>query len=115
MSLAPRTVGRTTAASPLLQQDLVNTATLVRGRVYYYKDHRFEIGKIVVVDDELATILEDLVEEVSDGDNERFEKPRFQVLRKVPRPTNDQHVDPQKPVVRRLPVRPLPVRHAANR
>jgi len=58
----------------------VITATLIRGRVYYYKNIEFRRGKATVVTDPvLAAELESLVEDVEDTDSEVFEKPFFSV------------------------------------
>jgi hypothetical protein len=105
MVLKQRTIGQTSvrAMASRPQTDLVNVATLVRGRVYFYKDQKFEVGKPTVVSNELANILEELHEEISDADGERFEKPFFYVQRGVPRPQEAQ--ERTKPPARRLPVR----------
>jgi hypothetical protein len=66
--------------------ELVNTATLLRGRVYVYKNVSFERGVPVVVTDELAAELEELFDEVRDADQEIIEKPLFSVVYEVPRP-----------------------------
>jgi len=107
MVVAARTVATAPAkAVPTSQVDLVNLATLVRGRVYYHKDVRFDVGKPTVVSDELANILEDLVQEVHDADKEVFEKPLFEVKRGVPRPVPVEERTTRRPAMR-LPVRPL--------
>jgi len=107
MAVASRTVATAPAKpAPTSQGDLVNLATLVRGRVYYHKDVRFELGKPVVVSNELATILEDLVQEVHDADREVYEKPLFLVQRSVPRPVPVDEKVQRRPTTR-LPVRPL--------
>lgn len=66
--------------------ELVNTATLLRGRVYVYKNVSFERGIPVVVDDALAAELEEMFDEVRDADQEIIEKPLFSVVYEVARP-----------------------------
>jgi hypothetical protein len=113
--LKTKPVGQSSAAAthPTSQVDLVTTATLVRGRIYFYRDLKepFEIGVPRVVEDEAtAAALEELHFETTDGDGERFEKPLFLVQRNVPRPSKAQDNGQQREQVRRLPVRPLPLR-----
>lgn len=77
------------------QKDLVTTATLKRGRIYFYRNISFERNKPVAIDNALlvthnlqdkldaATLaeeLEDLFETITDSDKEMFEKPIFTVL-----------------------------------
>lgn len=108
MTLRPRTVapGQATPKAPaLLKQELVNTATLIRGRVYFYKDKRFDANEVVIVDDPLAAILEELHETVTDSDQEAYEKPMFDVRRNVPPPSKEQPVSQFRRPAIRLPVR----------
>lgn len=84
----------------------VTTATLIRGQVYTlrhpdYKASdpidplRFEYNVPVVVNDErIAQILENIYDEVVDGEGETYEKPRFKVERGVAPP---EPVDARKP------------------
>ena len=79
----------------------VTTATLLRGQVYTLrhpdytpqtpKDSlRFKRGVPLVVEEEkLIRILENLYEEVPDGDGEVSEKPVFRVSRNVDAPDGD--------------------------
>lgn len=101
----PKTLGQSNNG-PKVQPniDLVTVVTLVRGRTYFYKDMRFDVDVPIVVTDEIADILEQEVAEINDKEGERFEKPFFEVQRKVPRPP--KYVDPNVP--KRRPVRRLP-------
>lgn len=106
MALASRRTLGATSAGPTAQNktDLVTIATLVRGRVYFYKDLKFEYGIPLVVSDEIAGILEQECAEVKDKDGERFEKPFFEVKRGVPRP--DKYLteaERNRKPIRRLP------------
>lgn len=107
-----RTIGQA-AVSTLKQkqEDLVITATLERGRVYYYKDHRFEVGVSTVVSEDLASILEDLYDQTTDSEGEAFEKPYFHVQRGVPRPVLVKEGSRSGRTIRRLPNRSV----SANR
>lgn len=79
----------------------VNTATLIRGSLYTLRHPkstpqepkdalRFEYGKPVVIDDtDILRKLENMYDEITDGDGEVYEKPRFRVDRGVPMPTDD--------------------------
>lgn len=100
-----RTVGQSAAA----ESALVNTATLVRGRVYVFRHEgeniQFELDVAKVVDDALASKLEDLVSEVHDTDGDAFEKPLFHVRRGVPRPEKGA-APVSKRLIMRLPPRP---------
>lgn len=76
----------------------VNTATLIRGEVYTMRhpDHtpqkpleslRFRYGEPVIVEDpKILSILENLYDEMTDGEGEVYEKPRFRVERNVNAP-----------------------------
>lgn len=80
----------------------VTTATLIRGQVYTLrhpdyspqnpKDSlRFKRGEPVVIDDpKIVTKLENLYEEVPDGDGEISEKPIFRINRNVDAPDEDE-------------------------
>lgn len=106
MALAARPLTKTVGAAPAPKasaKELVNTAELVRGRVYWYKNQEFKKGEAVVVDDELANILEELHAEVQDKDGETYEKPFFDVRKGVPRP--EPKTSAKKPSVRRLSAR----------
>jgi hypothetical protein len=92
----------------------VTTATLIRGKVYTYrhpdhtpqnpKDHlRFKFGVPVVIDSpKIVQLLEDLVDEVPDGDGELLEKPIFRINRNVDAPDDDApratRVDPDRKI-----------------
>lgn len=105
MALAAR--ARTVGSAPAPTapaKELVNTVELLRGRVYWYKDKEFKKGDIEVVTDELAAILEVLHQEVTDKEGELYEKPFFEVKRKVPRP------DPKPVLAKRKQIRRLPAR-----
>jgi hypothetical protein len=79
----------------------VNTATLIRGSLYTLRHPnstpqdpkdalRFEYGKPVVIDDaDILRKLENMYDEIQDGDGEVYEKPRFRVDRGVPMPTDE--------------------------
>jgi hypothetical protein len=97
----PKVIGQSPAAKP--DETLVNTATLIRGRVYVFKNQRFDVGVPVIVDDKLASILEEKVNITEDTDGEEFEKSVFVVRRGVPPPPPP--VDPNAKVRRRLPTR----------
>jgi hypothetical protein len=85
-------------------------ATLVRGRVYYYKDDRFDVNQPKVVSKGIADALEELYDETSDSEGERFEKPFFRIERGIPPPVAVVQNDGRRPV-RRLPVLPAPPKH----
>lgn len=92
-------------------RDTCTTATLQRGRVYYYANIPFERGVPLAIDDKLCktfnyeggaefltTELEDLFEEITDSDSETFAKPIFEVKRNQPRPmTAEEKVRAEKP------------------
>lgn len=92
-------------------RDTCTTATLQRGRVYYYANIPFERGVPLAIDEKLcktfnydggaeflATELEDLFEEITDSDNEQFAKPIFEVKRNQPRPmTAEEKARAEKP------------------
>ena len=82
----------------------VITATLVRGRVYIYKNEKFELNEERVVSKELADILEDIVVETKDTDGENFAKPMFHIKRNVSAPEKRDNPDAPRAVTR-LPVR----------
>jgi hypothetical protein len=58
---------------------LVNTATLVRGRVYFYKNEEYKRDVPKVVDEDTALELEALTEEVYDSDGDVMDKHVFKV------------------------------------
>ena len=63
------------------------TATLLRGRVYVFRNMQYERGiPNVVKDESLAMILEDLYDEVHDSDGEVIEKPIFEIDFEAPFP-----------------------------
>ncbi len=131
MVLQNRTVAKATGAAAVAPikaaataADLVTTAELVRGRVYFYKNIEFETGRVAILEDAintpavkvitdvavLAAELEDLHEETKDSDGEVFEKAVFRVLYNQERPAKEPTLREQRQV-RRLPVRALPVRN----
>jgi len=114
MPVAQRTVAaapaKATTPTPQPKKELVCIATLVRGRVYFYKETRFDVGVPVVVDRATAKVLEDFVAETRDGDGDAFEKPLFNVEYDVPPPAPADEEAPAKKRSMRLPVRPLPRR-----
>jgi hypothetical protein len=79
----------------------VNTATLIRGSLYTFrhpkstpqdpKDSlRFEYGRPVVIEDQdVLRRLENMYDEITDGDGEVYEKPRFRVDRGVSMPDDE--------------------------
>lgn len=79
---------------------LVDTATLIRGQVYSYrhnyqdvKDNPLKFVKgeaVIVTNKDLLADLEDLVDEVEDGEGEAFEKPVFRIARKVQEPDSNE-------------------------
>lgn len=71
------------------------TVRLVRGRVYYYKNERFEKGKDVKVTSDLADELESLAITRFDRDGEKFDKPRFRIVR--PEEAEDDEEDEPTP------------------
>ncbi len=76
----------------------VNTATLIRGQTYTLRHPdnkpqspkeslRFQRGKPVPIEDSrILSLLEDLTEEVRDGEGEVYEKPVFRIDRNVDEP-----------------------------
>lgn len=56
-------------------------ATLLRGRVHYYKGIRFEVGVPKAVSFDLAQELEDQTDDVTDPDGEVIYKKKFRVTR----------------------------------
>ena len=108
---------RTVGVAPA-RADLVDTATLIRGRVYSFRHngetHYFEANVETPLEDKeekaiegLAGKLEELHSEVHDSDGDAFEKPLFLVKRGVARP-NVAEYTPKKRDVVRLPPKPLP-------
>ena len=57
----------------------INTATLVRGRVYIYKNMEYLRGQETPVDEDTAKELEVLSEVTTDSDGEEFDKAYFDV------------------------------------
>lgn len=104
MSVLQRRAIATGTSTPA-KGSLVNTATLVRGRVYIYKNEKFEIGVTRVVSDELADILEDITVETKDTDDETFAKPMFDIRRKVQPPKAPGDEGKAVRQATRLPVR----------
>lgn len=105
MALAKRALGQAPAGptSQTPKEDLVNVATLVRGRVYFYKEMKFEYGVPLVVTAEVADILENEVATVNDKDGERFEKPFFHIQRGVQKPDRFiSEAERNRKIVRRL-------------
>lgn len=101
-----KALGQASASVPSQSKPgLVTTATLVRGRVYFFRNEKFELGVTRVVPDELANDLEELHDTIKDTDGDYYEKPFFDVQRAVPAPT--EAPDPKQ--VHRQAVR-LPVR-----
>ena len=100
---------------------MVTTATLIRGQLYTMrhpdstpqapKDSlRFVAGKPVVIEDKkIVDILENLYDEVTDGEGEVYEKPRFRIDRNVPSDSleadNDDLPKPQRLSPNRKPIR----------
>lgn len=78
----------------------VNTATLIRGQVYTMRhpDHtpqnpkdalRFERNIPKVIDEaHILAMLEDMTEEIPDGEGEVYEKPVFRIDRNVDAPAD---------------------------
>lgn len=94
----PRQVASPSRASPA-RRGLVTTATLVRGRVYFYKGVPFDRGVEVGIVQELLDQhnvdssveqflyeLEDLYETVTDSDKEKWEKSIFELREGRPMP-----------------------------
>lgn len=96
----------------------VTTATLIRGQTYTLRHPdntasnpvdplRFHYNVPVVIHDKrIADMLENLYDEVTDGEGETYEKPRFHVERNVPPPEQDdvrkpKRLDPGRQVKRR--------------
>lgn len=90
---------------------LVDTATLVRGKVFavripaslqkpgdtLVKPLRFKKGIPVVIDNPaVLDYLEDMVDDVPDGDGEIFEKPRFAIERGVEEPEDNNAYHPRR-------------------
>jgi hypothetical protein len=55
------------------------TATLLRGKTYYYKGTRFDKGEPVSISLSLAEEIEEINDEVTDKDGEIRQKPCFKV------------------------------------
>lgn len=80
----------------------VTTATLIRGSLYTLRHPdstpqnpqdslRFERDIPVVIDNpKIVSILENMYDEIADGDGEIYDKPRFRIDRGVPMPTDDE-------------------------
>jgi hypothetical protein len=100
-----RTVGAA-ATQPAPVAKGVTTATLIRGRVYFWKNLQFNYGLPVKVDEETGIALEEIHEEVPDGEGEVFEKAFFHVKRNQPEPSKAP-LDGSKKPMRRLPIVPL--------
>lgn len=94
------------AAKAAPVQSGVTTATLIRGRVYYYKNEQFLYGQPVEVDTATAEILKELHEAINDTEGETFEKAYFHVKTNQPKPSKLVE-DGSRPPVRRLPIIPL--------
>jgi hypothetical protein len=72
---------------------------------------RFEHGKPVVIEDaDILKMLENMYDEIEDGDGEVYEKPRFRIDRGVPMPDGED--DEGKP---RIGTRANPKRLSATR
>ena len=79
----------------------VNTATLIRGKVYSFRHPdsspqkpldslRFERGVPKIIEDSrILNLLEDLTEEIGDGEGELYDKPVFRVDRGVDAPDGE--------------------------
>ena len=88
----------------------VNTATLIRGTILSLRlpdflqkgtqeepPMRFEYGKPVVISDaKLLDFLEDMYDEIEDGEGEVYEKPTFRVNRGVEEPTSKNTRKPKR-------------------
>lgn len=109
---------RTVGTAPVARAEGVETATLVRGRIYSYryKGETFEFigGVEKVLEDKdgkpvpgLADALEELHSEVRDSDGDAFEKPLFLVQRGTNRPSVEDTA-PKRREITRLPPKPLP-------
>jgi hypothetical protein len=97
-----------TATMTTPTDQLINTATLLRGRVYVYKGVTFERGVPVTVPDDLGAELEDMFDEVRDSDNEIIEKPLFSVLYDVVPPAPAASLAPRRRRVQPANVRSAP-------
>lgn len=86
----------------------VNTATLIRGQLYTFRHPdstpqnpidslRFEAGKPVIIEDtKVLQMLEDMEDEVGDGDGEFYLKPVFRIQRGVEAPEGSERKRPIK-------------------
>jgi len=83
-----------------IEGELVTVATLVRGKVYFYKNERFDRGVARPVTEDLGLILETIVDERIDMDNEVYEKPLFKVEYGVPK--SELETEEPAPVRRQL-------------
>lgn len=99
----------------------VSTATLIRGQTYTLrhpdnkpqspKDSlRFQRNKPVVIEDaRTLSLLENLTEEVRDGEGEVYEKPVFRIDRNVDAPDEDNtrttRLSSTRAVKKKLPLR----------
>ncbi len=62
------------------QNDTCIVATLLRGKTYIYKGHRFDYNvPVIVEDEEIAEAIAELGIDVIDRDGELLTKPRFDV------------------------------------
>lgn len=75
------------------QVNKVNTATLLRGRVYVFENVHFQRGVPTIVGPDLAMKLEDLYDEVQDSDSDTFEKPYFLVEMDVDPPSDEDEYE----------------------
>ena len=104
---APAQPSRALRSPHVRKSDLVTTATLLRGRVYFYGGVEFAKGVETAIDqalldrfqvtkwtpEEFAEDVADLYEEVVDSDQERFAKPIFEVRHNRPRPKSQEEVE----------------------
>lgn len=98
MAIPKRSVSRVSRPAAAKRSDLVNTATLIRGRMYSWRHKTLATMEpiqfksripVVIEDDKILALLEDEIEEVGDGEGEFYEKPRFSIKRGVPRPVDE--------------------------
>lgn len=100
----------------------VDTATLVRGQVYTLRHPdftpqnpkeslRFKRGVPVIIDDpKILRKLEDLVDEIPDGDGEITDKPIFSIKRGVIAPDDDEARPRRVSAEREIKLRPSGVK-----
>jgi hypothetical protein len=107
---------------------LCTTVTLIRGQLYTYrhpdgtpqnpKDSiRFEYGVALPIDDpKLIKTLENMTEEVRDGDGEYYDKPIFRVDRNVrdPRAEEDDAAPKRATASAHRAIRTVPKRRLAS-